>query len=73
MKYLLVADTGGTFTDVVVHDSVGGRTEFGRRLTDYDNLAASVTEGLRDTSAPCRSISAIAAICRWCRVRCGLK
>ena len=46
MKYLLAADTGGTFTDVVVHDSVSGRTEFGKRLTNYENLVAGVTEGL---------------------------
>ena len=51
MKYLLAADTGGTFTDVVVHDSVSGRTEFGKRLTNYENLVASVTEGLQDTRA----------------------
>ena len=51
MKYLLAADTGGTFTDVVVHDSVSGRTEFGKRLTNYENLVAGVTEGLQDTHA----------------------
>ena len=51
MKYLLAADTGGTFTDVVVYDASTGRTEFGKRLTNYENLVTGVTQGLQDTRA----------------------
>jgi N-methylhydantoinase A len=50
MRYLVAADTGGTFTDLVVHDVRDNRTEFGKTLTNYQNLMSGVMEGLRDTS-----------------------
>ena len=51
MRYLVAADTGGTFTDLVVHDVRDNRTEFGKTLTNYQDLMSGVMEGLRDTSA----------------------
>ena len=51
MRFLIAADTGGTFTDVVVHDSTSGRTRFGKRLTNYGNLVDGVLDGLQDTDA----------------------
>ncbi|MFG1190977.1 hydantoinase/oxoprolinase family protein [Xanthobacter flavus] len=51
MRYLIAADTGGTFTDLAVHDTQNGQTHFGKTLTNYGDLVAGVLEGLRDTSA----------------------
>jgi N-methylhydantoinase A len=51
MRYLIAADTGGTFTDVVVHDRQTNRTEFGKTLTNYDDLVTGVLDGMADTSA----------------------
>jgi N-methylhydantoinase A len=44
--YLIAADTGGTFTDVVAFDSSSGRISYGRALTSYSNLADGALEGL---------------------------
>jgi N-methylhydantoinase A len=51
MRYLIAADTGGTFTDVVVHDRQTNRTEFGKTLTNYDDLVTGVLDGMANTSA----------------------
>ena len=51
MRYLIAADTGGTFTDLAVYDADTGATHFGKTLTDYTDLVAGVIEGLGDTSA----------------------
>jgi N-methylhydantoinase A len=51
MRYLIAADTGGTFTDVVVHDRETNRTQFGKTLTNYDDLLTGVLDGLGDTTA----------------------
>lgn len=51
MRYLIAADTGGTFTDLAVHDTQNGQTYFGKTLTTYGDLVAGVLDGLRDTSA----------------------
>lgn len=45
--YLIAADTGGTFTDVVAFDSATGRIHYGKALTNYANLADGALEGLR--------------------------
>jgi N-methylhydantoinase A len=50
MRFLVAADTGGTFTDLVVHDAERNQTEFGKTLTNYGDLMSGVLEGLRDTS-----------------------
>ncbi|MGB3865132.1 MAG: hydantoinase/oxoprolinase family protein [Xanthobacteraceae bacterium] len=50
-RFLIAADTGGTFTDLAVHDSVTRMTTFGKCLTDYDDLIAGVLLGLEDTGA----------------------
>ena len=51
MRYLIAADTGGTFTDLAVHDMVTGSTKFGKTLTDYGDLLDGVIRGLEDTDA----------------------
>jgi N-methylhydantoinase A len=51
MRYLVAADTGGTFTDLAVYDLLTGETRFGKTLTDYDDLIAGVIRGLEDTEA----------------------
>lgn len=50
-RYLIAADTGGTFTDLAVYDSHTGATKFGKTLTTYDDLVDGVIAGLEDTSA----------------------
>ena len=49
MRYLLAADTGGTFTDIVVFDQRTKATQFGKTLTNYRDLVAGVLDGLSDT------------------------
>jgi len=44
--YLIAADTGGTFTDVVAFDASNGRISYGKALTNYSNLADGALEGL---------------------------
>lgn len=51
MRYLIAADTGGTFTDLAVHDTLTGETRFGKTLTDYGDLIAGVISGLEDTES----------------------
>ncbi|MEW6121933.1 MAG: hydantoinase/oxoprolinase family protein [Pseudomonadota bacterium] len=50
-RYLVAADTGGTFTDLAVYDTTTGRTTFGKTLTTYADLVQGVIEGLKDTGA----------------------
>jgi hypothetical protein len=49
MRYLLAADTGGAFTDIVVFDQRTKATQFGKTLTNYRDLVAGVLDGLSDT------------------------
>ena len=51
VRYLIAADTGGTFTDIVVHDRQTNCTQFGKTLTNYDDLVTGVLDGLSDTTA----------------------
>jgi N-methylhydantoinase A len=51
MRYLIAADTGGTFTDLAVYDLETGDTSYGKALTDYDDLVAGVLSGLADSKA----------------------
>lgn len=51
LRYLIAADTGGTFTDLAVYDLVTGATNFGKTLTTYGDLVDGVISGLEDTSA----------------------
>lgn len=44
--YLIAADTGGTFTDIVAFDSSSGSISYGKALTNYTNLADGALEGL---------------------------
>lgn len=46
-SYLIAADTGGTFTDVVAFDSSIGTISYGKALTSYSNLADGALEGLK--------------------------
>lgn len=50
-RYLIAADTGGTFTDLAVYDLATGTTKFGKTLTTYGDLVDGVISGLEDTSA----------------------
>ncbi len=49
MRYLVAADTGGTFTDVAVYDAQARRVSYGKTLTRYDDLVEGVLDGLADT------------------------
>lgn len=51
-QYLIAADTGGTFTDLVVYDQVNRQTKFGKTLTTYDDLVAGVLSGLQEMDVP---------------------
>jgi N-methylhydantoinase A len=42
MRYLLAADTGGTFTDIVVFDQRTKATQFGKTLSNCRDLVAGV-------------------------------
>ncbi|MER1967703.1 hydantoinase/oxoprolinase family protein [Castellaniella sp. GW247-6E4] len=48
--YLIAADTGGTFTDVVAFDSSSGQISYGKALTNYSNLADGALEGLESAA-----------------------
>ena len=50
-RYLLAVDTGGTFTDVAVHDTETHETRFGKTLTNYADLVAGMAEGMQDAQA----------------------
>jgi N-methylhydantoinase A len=50
-RYLVAADTGGTFTDVAVYDSKAEKLLYGKTLTDYGNLVDGVLAGLDATTA----------------------
>ena len=45
---LLAAATGGTFTDIVVFDQRTKATQFGKTLTNYQDLVAGVLDGLSE-------------------------
>ncbi len=49
MRYLVAADTGGTFTDVAVYDAQTRRVSYGKTLTRYADLVEGVLDGLGDT------------------------
>lgn len=46
MAQFIAADTGGTFTDVTVHDADAGEIRFGKTLTTYGNLVDGVLAGI---------------------------
>lgn len=47
MGYILAADTGGTFTDLVAYDREDGRLVYTKSLTTYDDLVTGVMDCLR--------------------------
>lgn len=49
LRYLIAADTGGTFTDLAVFDTISGETRFGKTLTTYGDLVSGVITGLENT------------------------
>jgi N-methylhydantoinase A len=51
LRYLIAADTGGTFTDLAVFDLETGEARFGKTLTDYEDLIEGVVRGLKDAEA----------------------
>ncbi len=54
MRYMVAADTGGTFTDVAVYDAQTHRITYGKTLTDYDDLVLGVLAALDDTDVSLR-------------------
>lgn len=46
MRFMIAADTGGTFTDVGVYDAVTHEVQYGKSLTNYADLVKGVMEGL---------------------------
>ena len=50
-RFLIAADTGGTFTDLAVFDMESRSTMVGKILTDYGDLVRGVIDGLADTGA----------------------
>lgn len=49
MRYMVAADTGGTFTDVAVYDAEKGEVKYGKTLTNYGNLVEGALDGLSVT------------------------
>ncbi|MGZ0188786.1 MAG: hydantoinase/oxoprolinase N-terminal domain-containing protein, partial [Alphaproteobacteria bacterium] len=49
MRFLIATDTGGTFTDVAVHDTERGEVLFGKTLTQYGALVDGVMEAIDGT------------------------
>ena len=49
MRHLVAADTGGSFTDIVVFNQRRKATQFGKTLANYRDLVAGVLDGLSDT------------------------
>jgi len=47
-RYLVAADTGGTFTDVAVYDTLKGSLAYGKTLTRYGDLVEGVLDGLKE-------------------------
>jgi N-methylhydantoinase A len=41
-RYLVAADTGGTFTDVAVYDTLSRSVSYGKTLTQYGDLVDGV-------------------------------
>ena len=48
-RYMVAADTGGTFTDVAVYDAQTRRIAYAKTLTNYGDLVEGVLEGLAGT------------------------
>jgi N-methylhydantoinase A len=49
VSYIVAADTGGTFTDLVVYDTESGRVRYTKSLTTYDDLVDGVLACVRAT------------------------
>lgn len=49
MRYMVAADTGGTFTDIAVYDAQTQSVVYGKALTNYADLVDGVLAGLQDT------------------------
>ena len=49
MRYMVAADTGGTFTDVAVYDAEAGQVRYGKTLTNYGDLVEGALDGLKGT------------------------
>ncbi len=54
-RYLIAADTGGTFTDLAVYDTQTAEMRFGKTLTTYGDLITGVIEGLGPLGSDLRS------------------
>ena len=57
MRYLVAADTGGTFTDLAVFDRETRRLRFGKTLTTYGDLVDGVLSILAETGTEAGAIA----------------
>ena len=59
MRYLMAADTGGTFTDLAVHDTENGAILFGKTLTNYADLVEGVLDVVEETGAALKDAAVV--------------
>jgi N-methylhydantoinase A len=51
MRYMMAADTGGTFTDIAVYDTQDRKVLYGKDLTNYTDLVQGALDSLAGTGA----------------------
>ncbi len=52
MRFMIAADTGGTFTDIAVYDKEDRKVLYGKDLTNYTDLVQGALDSLSGTGAP---------------------
>ena len=58
-SYLLAADTGGTFTDIVAFDTLSGELRYCKTLTVYRDLVEGVLEGVEKAGLTPRQLQRV--------------
>lgn len=59
LRYIVAADTGGTFTDLAVYDREAGRVLYSKSLTTYDDLVNGVIDCVRKVDVDLREAELI--------------
>ncbi|MBT5111124.1 MAG: hydantoinase/oxoprolinase family protein [Rhodospirillaceae bacterium] len=59
MRYLMAADTGGTFTDLAVHDTENRTILFGKTLTNYTDLVNGVLDAIQETDVALKDAAVV--------------
>ena len=59
MRYILAADTGGTFTDLAAYDIDHGRVVYTKSLTTHANLVDGVIDCLRKAKVDLRAAEVV--------------